>query len=106
MKKTGWIVLTYALIVFLGGIFGYVKAGSVPSLVMGVSFAAILGISAFIMSNGKKYGFSIAFAATAILTAFFLYRFLVTYKFMPAGLMCLISVAVLCWLLTNWKKWK
>lgn len=100
------MILIYALIVFLGGIFGYVKAGSVPSLVMGVSFAAILGISAFVLFNGKKYGFYTATTATLLLAIFFLYRFLLTYKIMPAGLMCLISVAVLAILLfkrTNWK---
>lgn len=106
MKKTGWIILLYALLVFLGGIFGYVKAGSVASLVMGVGFAAILGISAFSLFNGKKYGFHIGVSATTLLALFFAYRFFLTYKFMPAGLMCLISLAVLAILLFRRNNWK
>lgn len=95
MKATGWVVLVYALLVFLGGIFGYVKAGSVPSLVMGVAFAVILSTSAFAMFNGKKAGFFTAAAAIIFLIAFFIYRFALTAKFMPSGLMSLISLVVL-----------
>lgn len=95
MKSTGWIVLAYALLVFLGGIFGYVKAESTPSLVMGVGFAVILSTSVFAMFNEKKIGFTIAFATTALLAAFFLYRFFHTLNFMPSGLMSLISLSVL-----------
>lgn len=99
MRPTGWIVLIYALIVFLGGIFGYVKAESVPSLVMGVIFAVILSTSAFALLNEKWIGMRAAIAATALLAAFFIYRFILTFKFMPPGLMALLSIAVLAFLL-------
>lgn len=95
MKPTGWIVLTYALLVFLGGIFGYVKAGSTASLIMGVAFAVALSTSAFAMFNEKKIGFTTAIITTLILAAFFLYRFAISFNFMPAGLMSLLSLAVL-----------
>jgi len=106
MKTTGWMILIYALIVFLGGIFGYMKAGSAASLVSGVTFSAILGISAFVLFNGKLYGFYVATATAALLAAFFLYRFLLTYKFMPSGLMCIISLAMLAILLIKRTDWK
>lgn len=95
MKPTGWIVLTYALLVFLGGIFGYVKAESTASLIMGVAFAVALSTSAFAMFNEKKIGFSMAIITTLILAAFFLYRFALSFNFMPAGLMSILSLAVL-----------
>ena len=95
MRPTGWIVLTYALLVFLGGIFGYVKAGSAASLIMGVAFAVALSSSAFAMFNEKSIGFIIASISTALLAAFFLYRFAISFNFMPAGLMSLLSIAVL-----------
>ena len=95
MKPTGWIVLTYALLVFLGGIFGYVKAGSTASLIMGVGFAVALSISAFAMFNEKKVGFSTAIATTLFLAVFFLYRFSISFNFMPAGLMSILSLAVI-----------
>lgn len=104
MKPTGWIILTYALLVFLGGIFGYVKAGSTASLIMGVAFAAALSISAFAMFNEKNIGFIIATVATALLAAFFIYRFFLSYQFMPAGLMSILSLGVLIILCLKRKK--
>jgi len=95
MRPTGWLILAYALFVLLGGIFGYVKAGSTASLIMGVIFAAALSIGAFALLNEKKIGFPIAVATTLLLTTFFIYRFILTYHFMPAGLMSLISLIVL-----------
>lgn len=95
MKPTGWIILTYALLVFLGGIFGYIKAGSTASLIMGVMFAVALSTSAFAMFNEKSIGFIMAAITTALLAAFFLYRFFLTYSFMPAGLMSVLSLIVL-----------
>ena len=95
MKPTGWIILTYALLVFLGGIFGYVYKGSTASLIMGVIFAVALSSSAFAMFNEKSIGFIIALITTFILAAFFIYRFALTYSFMPAGLMSILSLGVL-----------
>lgn len=101
MRPTGWIILAYALLVFLGGIFGYVKAGSTASLIMGVAFAVALSSSAFAMLNEKSIGFIIAVISTGLLAAFFLYRFAISYNFMPAGLMALLSLAVLGLLYTR-----
>ena len=99
MKVTGWLTL----IVFLGGIFGYVKADSVPSLIMGVLFATILSVSAFMMFNQKKIGFYTGVTSSFVLFAFFLYRFVLTYKVMPAGLMCVLSLIVFVVLLLKRK---
>lgn len=101
MKPTGWIILAYALLVFLGGIFGYIKAGSTISLIMGVVFAVALSTSAFAMFNEKRVGFTGAAATTLILAAFFLYRFAISFNFMPAGLMTLLSLLVLAILLVK-----
>ncbi|MEI8365634.1 MAG: TMEM14 family protein [Parachlamydiaceae bacterium] len=95
MKLAGWLTLVYALIVFLGGIFGYVKAESVPSLVMGVIFAAVLGISAFMIFNKKALGFYTGVGSSLFLFLFFLWRFAMTFKVMPAGIMCILSLAIL-----------
>lgn len=95
MRPMGWMVLAYALLVFLGGIFGYIKAGSTASLVMGVAFAVALSTSAFAMLNEKKLGHTMAVITTFILAAFFLYRFILTAHFMPAGLMTALSLITL-----------
>lgn len=101
MKQTGWIILAYALLVFLGGIFGYIKAASTASLIMGVIFAVALSTSAFAMFNEKSIGFIMATVTTFLLAAFFIYRFFLSYKFMPAGLMSFLSLVVLAILYSN-----
>ena len=94
MKKSGWQVFFYALMVGVGGLMGKLKAGSNPSLIFGLSFACLLVISAFFMIRGKRQGALFALALTLLLDAFFTYRFLTTYKFMPAGLMAMMSLGM------------
>lgn len=44
------ISATYATLVAAGGIVGYVKAGSIPSLAAGLAFGSVLGIGAYMTS--------------------------------------------------------
>lgn len=85
-------ILGYALLLLVGGLVGYLKAGSLPSLIMGSSCAIIFGILAFIRT---KMAHLIAIAMTLLLFGFFGYRFAVSLKFMPAGLMSLASIGLL-----------
>lgn len=85
------ILLTYALLLLAGGATGYYIAGSLPSLVMGTGTALLVGILGFLKSN---YAHSAALVITLLLTGFFGYRFALTGKFMPAGMMALASAAV------------
>ena len=49
-SRVDFIGFAYAIIVAAGGIFGYVKAQSVPSLAAGLSFGIILGVGAYLTS--------------------------------------------------------
>ncbi len=95
MKMTGWIVFTYALIVLAGGIAGYFKAGSSASLIMGSVFGLLLIGSAWIILKKKMVGEYCALGLLILLDAFFIFRYLRTFHFLPAGLMSLLSLAVL-----------
>lgn len=90
----GYLVLIYALIIFAGGIIGYVKAGSMPSIIMGTIFGTLLAGSAIGMLRHRHIGKYAALGLTFALIAFFTYRYMVTGKFMPAGLMSVISSTV------------
>ncbi|MCH9613836.1 MAG: hypothetical protein SP1CHLAM54_08450 [Chlamydiia bacterium] len=85
MTWTRWIVYIYAALVLVGGIMGFAKAGSWPSLIAGVIFSVFIFFS--------RYRYQIVWIA--LLDLVFLYRLIVTMKFMPAGMMWLISTAVL-----------
>jgi uncharacterized membrane protein (UPF0136 family) len=95
MKIIGWIVFAYALVVLTGGIIGHVKAGSAMSLIMGGAFGVALLGSAWAILKRKIAGEYVAFGLLIILDAFFIFRYLRTLHFIPAGLMSLLSLAVL-----------
>lgn len=95
MKINGIITLIYGLLVLAGGVMGFMKAQSLPSLISGVAFGTLLIFSAFTMYKGYSWGFTLAFSTTAFLTLFFMYRFSRTYSFMPSGLMVILSALVM-----------
>jgi uncharacterized membrane protein (UPF0136 family) len=49
-SRIDFIGFAYATLVACGGIFGYVKAQSVPSLAAGLTFGILLGIGAYLTS--------------------------------------------------------
>jgi uncharacterized membrane protein (UPF0136 family) len=91
-----YIVALYGILMLVGGLIGHAK-GSSASLVTGVIFGILLLIAAGCMFKKSLYmkGTYFALILTLILDAFFTYRYLTTMKFMPPGLLSLISLGVL-----------
>src|SRR5262249_30600505 len=86
----------YGVLLIGGGLIGYVKAGSRPSLIAGLLSAvaafAALGLSISRNVLGPPLGVLLAIA----LFVLFGYRYAVkTGKFMPSGLLAVISLVVL-----------
>ncbi|XP_023304268.2 transmembrane protein 14 homolog [Lucilia cuprina] len=84
----------YAATVAAGGIMGYVKAGSLPSLGAGLAFGAILGFGAHLNSQEPPrplLQLSTSLALAGMMGA----RWNRSGKLMPAGMICIISVAAL-----------
>ena len=88
------ILLTYSLILFCGAYFG-LKAGSKISLIMGIIFGFLTLGASFLLAVNIKYGYYAAFIISAMLTGSFLSRLVKTRKFMPAGLLLIVSLIVL-----------
>lgn len=83
----------FAALVATGGVIGYAKAGSIPSLAAGLTFGGILGVGAYLTSvNPNNY--HLTAGTSLVLGSFMGYRFYNTGKFMPAGLMCALSVGM------------
>ncbi|CAG8558103.1 5755_t:CDS:2, partial [Ambispora gerdemannii] len=75
----------YATAIAVGGIIGYLKAGSTPSLVAGLSFGGAAGYAAYRVSlNPKNSG--LALIVSSALLVVMGVRFAKSGKFMPAGL--------------------
>jgi len=74
---------------------GYLMAGSTASVVMGSISGFLLILSALGMMGKLTSLAHLALIITFILDAFFTYRWILSMKFMPSGLMSIISTIVL-----------
>ena len=78
----------------VGGAVGYLKKGSVPSLVAGLTFGGLLIGSGIMISQGESFkGHALASGVTGLMTLAMGQRFLSTGKFMPAGMVATLGAA-------------
>ncbi|XP_045540529.1 transmembrane protein 14C [Papilio machaon] len=90
----------YAATVAAGGIMGYAKAGSIPSLGAGLIFGSILGVGAYQLSQDPS-NYTLMLGTTTTLGGLMGYRFYNSRKFMPAGLVFVLSVGMLAKLIVK-----
>ncbi|KAK9892083.1 hypothetical protein WA026_018285 [Henosepilachna vigintioctopunctata] len=88
------IGFVYAGVVAAGGIVGYVKAGSIPSLAAGLVFGSALTYGAYQQSVVPP-NYIPQLVTASMLTGVMGYRFYNSGKIMPAGLICIISAGVI-----------
>ncbi len=88
--------VVYGILLVVGGVIGYTKAKSMPSLVMGSATGILAILLAYYGLHGHDLISLFLLAAESIvLSAFFYTRFQKTKKIMPAGLMFIVSVVSL-----------
>lgn len=86
------LIFLYALLMIAGGVMAYASARSKPSLASGVISGLALAAAGLISLYNPRNGVILAtFFALALLLVFVL-RFTKTNKFMPAGLLALLSL--------------
>ncbi|KNE71749.1 hypothetical protein AMAG_16055 [Allomyces macrogynus ATCC 38327] len=81
---------SYAAMVLVGGIAGYLMAGSVMSLAMGVPMGLLLFYAAHVVSKDPLRAW-LMLACAGIMTATMSARFYKTWVFFPAGWMTMTS---------------
>ncbi|MGA8165274.1 MAG: TMEM14 family protein [Waddliaceae bacterium] len=101
MKFNAIVVLFYGLIVLIGGLIGYLTAGSLASLLAGSLSGALLFASALGLFRTSVLAFFTALAVSGVLAVFFIIRYVMTWKMIPSGRMGIISIAVFLLLLTT-----
>ena len=87
------VVLAYAILMGLGGWYGFKKSGSKPSLVAGVLSFAVLLVSWW------QDLMWVAVGASALLSLVFFRRVSKTRKLMPSGLLLIVSAVAFVYLL-------
>ncbi len=83
----------FGALTILGGVIGFVKAGSKASLIAGgVSGVLILVAAWLVMSGSAQAGLILGLVISSVLEMRFLPAFLKTKKPMPAGMMAVLSM--------------
>ncbi|ORY01919.1 hypothetical protein K493DRAFT_312213 [Basidiobolus meristosporus CBS 931.73] len=70
----------------IGGVMGYVKGRSMPSLIAGISFGTLYGVSSYLLKENRDYGEELAAATSVVLTGAMLPRGFRTKKPVPLAL--------------------
>ena len=94
--------IVFGALTIIGGIVGYLKAGSVASIIAGSITGVLLLVAAFLLPEHRTIGLATALIISLLLAAQFVPKFLRTGRVMPAGMMSVLSVigiiaAIIAW---------
>ncbi len=103
MEATKVYFIIFGALTIVGGIIGYVKAGSLPSIIAGSITGVLLLIAGSLLPEHRAASLATAFIISLLLAAQFVPKFIRTGKAMPAGMMSILSVigiivAVIVWI--------
>ena len=87
--------IAYGLLAGVGGIWGYVKSRSRPSLISGCLSGVLLLLSAVMQIQGASLGLLMSRIIVLLLLVVFGIRLIKTAKFMPSGIMLIAGVIAL-----------
>ncbi|KAI8922560.1 transmembrane protein 14C-like protein [Powellomyces hirtus] len=88
--RTDYFAYAYAALIFVGGVVGFIKAGSLISLLMGTVTGTLLGIGARQASADPSRIYLLLAISTALMVVMGM-RYANSGVFMPAGLVSVIS---------------
>ena len=84
--------LVFGVITIAGGIMGYLKAGSVISIMAGAITGILLIVAGVILLSNRELGLGLGLFTSAILAGQFIPRTLRTRRLVPGGVMSVLSV--------------
>uniref|UniRef100_A0AAZ3P2F4 Transmembrane protein 14C n=3 Tax=Oncorhynchus tshawytscha TaxID=74940 RepID=A0AAZ3P2F4_ONCTS len=90
-RMTDWVGYGYAALIASGGVMGYVKARSVPSLAAGLLFGSLAGVGAYQISQDPT-NIWVSLVTSGALAGVMGKRFYGSRKMMPAGMMAAASL--------------
>ena len=83
----------FGALTILGGVIGFVKAGSKASLIAGGVSGVLILVAAWLIMSGKvQAGLILGLVLSSVLEMRFLPAFVKTKKPMPAGMMAVLSL--------------
>ncbi len=95
--------IIFGLLTIIGGVMGYVRAGSMASIIAGSVSGILLLVAAYLMGINTVAGLALAAVVSILLAGRFVPAFMKNGEFMPAGMMSILSVigiimAILAWM--------
>jgi len=96
--------VVFGLLTIVGGVMGYVKAGSMASIIAGSISGILLLVAAFLLPGQLELGLVLAAVISIALAGRFIPAFMKTGHVMPAGLMSVLSVIGLIVAIVAWVK--
>jgi len=96
--------IAFGVLTIVGGIVGYLKAGSVASIIAGSITGVLLLVAAFLLPEHRAIGLATGFIISLLLAAQFVPKFIRTGRVMPAGMMSILSVIGLIAAIVAWVK--
>jgi uncharacterized membrane protein (UPF0136 family) len=96
--------IIFGVLTIMGGIIGYVKAGSLPSIIAGSIAGILLVIAGSLLPEHRATGLATALVISLLLAAQFIPKFIRTGKAMPAGMMSILSAIGIVMALVAWMK--
>ena len=104
MEAAKSYLVVFGVLTIAGGVVGYVKAGSVASIIAGSITGVLLLTAAFLLSEHRAIGLATAFIVSLLLAAQFVPKFIRTGRVMPAGMMSVLSVIGVIAAIAAWVK--
>lgn len=92
--KPETILWIYIVLLVIGGLIGFLKAKSKISLLTAVAFGIVLALCA-LEKFPRSINAPLEWGILSFLALFFLLRFLKNKKFMPGGMMTLLTIATI-----------
>ena len=86
------VFVIYGVLMLLGGIFGFVKAGSKASLIVGIISGILIFAGVALLGSAYTAGRAILTFTSFILSGVFGIRLFKTRKFMPSGMLLILSL--------------
>jgi uncharacterized membrane protein (UPF0136 family) len=96
--------IVFGLLTIVGGVMGYVKAGSMASIIAGSISGILLLVAAYLLPGNLALGLALAALVSIALAGRFVPIFIKSGQVMPAGLMSLLSVIGVIMAIVAWIK--
>ncbi|HEX8077353.1 MAG TPA: TMEM14 family protein [Chthoniobacterales bacterium] len=96
--------IVFGLLTIVGGVIGFVKVGSTPSLIAGSISGIALLVAAFLLPANAAIGLIIAGVVSIALAGKFIPDFMKSGKVMPAGMMAVLSLIGVIMAIVAWIK--